>query len=71
MRAVTTELILDFTIPPRDWHHPDCDSDENHPRYIKWCKAQMTELLNNYGSQFTRFGSMAWPPGNGAIRRQK
>jgi alpha-L-fucosidase len=38
-----------FYYSPRDWHHPDCDSAENHPRYIKFYKAQMNELLNNYG----------------------
>ncbi len=45
------ENDIDFGIyySPRDWHHPDCDSDENHPRYIKWYKAQMNELLKNYG----------------------
>lgn len=39
-----------FYYSPRDWHHPDCDSEHNHPRYIEFYKAQMEELLNNYGS---------------------
>jgi alpha-L-fucosidase len=38
-----------FYYSPRDWYHPDCDSDENHPRYIRFYKAQMKELLENYG----------------------
>jgi alpha-L-fucosidase len=38
-----------FYYSPRDWHHPDCDSEFNHPRYIKFYKAQIEELLNNYG----------------------
>ena len=38
-----------FYYSPRDWHHPDCDSDHNHPRYIKFFKAQMDELLTHYG----------------------
>jgi len=44
-----------FYYSPRDWHHPDCDSNENHPRYIKWHKAQMAELLNNYGPIYEIF----------------
>jgi alpha-L-fucosidase len=39
-----------FYYSPRDWYNPDCDSAQNHPRYIKFYKAQMNELLNNYGS---------------------
>jgi len=31
---------------PRDWHHPDCDSDKHHDRYIKFYKAQMKETLS-------------------------
>jgi len=38
-----------FYYSPRDWHHPDCDSEKNHDRYIEFYKAQMDELLNNYG----------------------
>ena len=38
-----------FYYSPRDWHHPDCDSDEHHDRYIDWYKKQMQELLTNYG----------------------
>ena len=38
-----------FYYSPRDWHHPDCDSENNHDRYIKFYKAQMDELLTNYG----------------------
>jgi len=38
-----------FYYSPRDWKHPDCDSDENHPRYIQFYQSQMDELLNNYG----------------------
>ncbi len=38
-----------FYYSPRDWGHPDCDSDENHPRYIQYYKNQMQELLSNYG----------------------
>ncbi|MCK5787972.1 MAG: alpha-L-fucosidase, partial [Chlamydiia bacterium] len=38
-----------FYYSPRDWHNPDCDSEFNHPRYIKFYKSQMEELLNNYG----------------------
>ena len=38
-----------FYYSPRDWHHPDCDSEHNHPRYIEFYKAQMSELLHNYG----------------------
>ena len=39
-----------FYYSPRDWHHPDCDSEHNHPKYIEFYKAQMEELLNNYGT---------------------
>lgn len=38
-----------FYYSPRDWKHPDCDSDKNHPRYIQFFKSQMEELLGNYG----------------------
>jgi len=38
-----------FYYSPRDWHHPDCDSDNHHDRYIKFYKAQIDELLTNYG----------------------
>ena len=38
-----------FYYSPRDWWHPDCDSDHNHPRYIDYYKNQMRELLGNYG----------------------
>ena len=39
-----------FYYSPRDWRHPDCDSDNHHDRYIKYYEAQMDELLTNYGS---------------------
>ena len=39
-----------FYYSPRDWHHLDCDSEHNHPRYIEFYKTQMEELLNNYGT---------------------
>ncbi len=38
-----------FYYSPRDWHNPDCDSENNHPRYIKFYEAQIDELLTNYG----------------------
>lgn len=38
-----------FYYSPRDWYNLDCDSKENHDRYIKFYKAQMEELLTNYG----------------------
>ena len=38
-----------FYYSPRDWHNPDCDSDNHHDRYIKFFKAQMHELLTHYG----------------------
>jgi alpha-L-fucosidase len=38
-----------FYYSPRDWTHPDCNT-ENHARYIKFYKDQMKELLSNYGS---------------------
>ena len=38
-----------FYYSPRDWHHPDCDSEHHHDRYIAFYKAQMGELLSNYG----------------------
>ena len=42
---------IDFGLyySPRDWYHPDCDSDQHHDRYIEWYKKQMQELLTNYG----------------------
>lgn len=43
-------LDFGFYYSPRDWYNPDCDSENNHPRYIEFYKAQMEELLNNYGS---------------------
>ena len=48
--ARANEMDFGFYYSPRDWKHPDCDSDENHPRYIQFYKSQMDELLNNYGS---------------------
>ncbi len=48
-------LEYGFYYSPRDWYHPDCDSDENHPRYIQFYKAQMDELLNNYGPVYSIF----------------
>ncbi len=41
-----------FYYSPRDWHHPDCDSKDHHDRYIEFYKAQMKELLTNYGPIF-------------------
>lgn len=38
-----------FYYSPRDWHHPDCNSEEHHDRYIKFYETQMDELLTNYG----------------------
>ena len=38
-----------FYYSPRDWHHPDCDSDKHHDRYITFFKHQMQELLTKYG----------------------
>jgi alpha-L-fucosidase len=45
----TNEMDFGFYYSPRDWRHPDCDSAENHPRYIEFYKAQMGELLTQYG----------------------
>ncbi len=39
-----------FYYSPRDWKHPDCNSVNNHDRYIKFYEAQMDELLTNYGA---------------------
>ena len=39
-----------FYYSPRDWYHPDCDSEKYHARYIEFYKKQMNELLDNYGS---------------------
>jgi len=44
------DMDFGFYYSPRDWYNPDCDSENNHDRYIKFYKAQMEELLNNYGS---------------------
>ncbi|NPA35366.1 MAG: alpha-L-fucosidase [Chlorobi bacterium] len=41
-----------FYYSPRDWHHPDCDSEHHHKRYIRFYKSQMHELLTNYGKIF-------------------
>ncbi|MFC1766440.1 alpha-L-fucosidase [Planctomycetota bacterium] len=38
-----------FYYSPRDWYHPDCDSEHHHDRYIGFYQAQMEELLENYG----------------------
>ncbi len=43
-------LQFGFYYSPRDWSHPDCDSDNHHDRYISFYKEQMKELLGNYGS---------------------
>jgi alpha-L-fucosidase len=43
------DVDLGFYYSPRDWYHPDCDSEHHHDRYIEFYKAQMEELLNNYG----------------------
>ena len=40
---------------PRDWHHPDCDSENHHDRYIAFYKAQMEEMLTRYGSIYEIF----------------
>ncbi len=42
-------LEFGFYYSPRDWYHPDCDSDHHHDRYIDFYKAQIAELLSNYG----------------------
>lgn len=39
-----------FYYSPRDWYNLDCDSENNHPKYIEFYKSQMEELLHNYGS---------------------
>jgi len=41
-----------FYYSPRDWYNPDCDSENHHDRYIQFYKAQMNELLTNYGKIF-------------------
>ena len=41
-----------FYYSPRDWHNPDCDSENNHDKYIRFYEAQMKELLTNYGKIF-------------------
>ena len=43
------DMDFGFYYSPRDWYHPDCDSDENHDRYIKFYKKQMYELMTKYG----------------------
>ena len=43
------DMNFGFYYSPRDWHHPDCDSENHHDRYIKYYEAQMDELLTNYG----------------------
>lgn len=45
-------LHFGFYYSPRDWHHPDCDSQEHHDRYIKFYESQMHELLTGYGPIF-------------------
>ncbi len=47
--CASNAMKFGFYYSPRDWHHPDCDSDNNHPRYIQYYKNQMRELLGNYG----------------------
>jgi len=43
------DMDFGFYYSPRDWYHPDCDSDKNHDRYIKFYKKQMYELMTKYG----------------------
>ena len=43
------DVNFGFYYSPRDWHNPDCDSDNHHDRYIKFYEAQMKELLTKYG----------------------
>ena len=45
----TNDIHFGFYYSPRDWHHPDCDSDHHHDRYIRFFKSQMAELLTHYG----------------------
>jgi len=42
-------LHFGFYYSPRDWHHPDCDSEKHHDRYIRFYENQMKELLTKYG----------------------
>lgn len=44
-----------FYYSPRDWRHPDCDSEQHHDRYIKFYQAQMEELLTRYGRIYAIF----------------
>lgn len=48
--AHANDMDFGFYYSPRDWKHPDCDSDHHHSRYMKFYRAQMQELMNNYGS---------------------
>ncbi|VGO18613.1 alpha-L-fucosidase [Pontiella sulfatireligans] len=43
------DMNFGFYYSPRDWGHPDCDSENNHDRYIQFYKAQMGELMTKYG----------------------
>ncbi len=47
--AKKNEINFGFYYSPRDWRHPDCDSDNHHDRYITFYKSQMKELLTHYG----------------------
>ncbi len=41
-------LKLGFYYSQPDWHHPDYMT-ENHPRYLEYMRAQLRELMTNYG----------------------
>jgi len=47
--AQKNDINFGFYYSPRDWRHPDCDSDNHHDRYIQFYKSQMKELLTHYG----------------------
>lgn len=41
-------MKLGFYYSPPDWHHPDYMT-ENHARYLEYMRAQLRELMTNYG----------------------
>jgi len=54
-------LALGWYYSPRDWYHPDFDT-ERHEKYNQFYEAQMQELASNYGAL-----DVVWFDGTGPV----
>ncbi len=54
-------IRLGFYYSIMDWHHPDASGDR-FPHYVEYMKAQLTELLTNYGDVAVLWFDGEWIP---------